>query len=462
MNNIINVLSQFRSKRILVIGDVMLDHYIYGKAERISPEAPIPVIKFGREEFRLGGAANVAANIASLSGKVTLVGAIGNDAQGEEFKKLLKKSGIDFIPVHAESTIQKTRIVSEEPQYQQHIRLDREETSIKKIDLSSVFRIFESFDLIVISDYAKGMINPGLVSLLKKFARENNKKIIVDPKPANIRMYSGVFLITPNEKEAIAMASLSDVYTAGESLRKELSTSVLVTRGKKGMSLFNGSVKDIPTYAKEVVDVSGAGDTAIAALALGIASGLDLEEAAILSNHAAGISVSKHGTSTVSLLELERQISSESGKVKSLSELKNLADGYRKDGKKIVWTNGFFDLLHSGHIRHLRKAREFGDCLIVGINSDDSARLLKGFGKLTRSERTRAEIVSSLEFVDWVLIFHEQDVTRCIETLKPDFFIKGGNYNLETIHQGERRVLESYGSKIIFLPLIDSPQMEDL
>jgi rfaE bifunctional protein kinase chain/domain len=301
MNNqeLLNILNKFKDQRILVIGDLILDKYIEGNVKRISPEAPVMIVNKKSENCILGGAANVAANITSLSGEAILKGFIGKDKEGEKIITLAKKRKIKFIPEYNSKTTKKTRITSEN---QQLLRIDDEDISPKFFNFETIKQEIEKADLVVISDYGKGVITSDLMKLLE------NKKTIVDPKPKNKSLYSNVFLLTPNTKEALEMSGCTDVYETGEKLKKELSSNIIITRGKEGMSVFNNGVKNIPTYAKEVYDVTGAGDTVIATIGLALASGANLNQAAIIANYAAGIVVAKYGTSKVNFLELKNQI----------------------------------------------------------------------------------------------------------------------------------------------------------
>lgn len=320
MNKLIKIIEQFKSKKILVIGDVMLDKYIWGEVTRISPEAPVQIVNVMREEYVPGGASNVAANIAELGAKAWMVGVVGND---ETRNKLInetakKKINSDYLISDPEKrTILKVRVFGGK---QQLLRFDYEKkgdisrNTEQKI-LSSIKEIIKDIDAVIVSDYAKGTITGDLMEALKELCKKNSMLLIVDPKPEHKEYYKNVTLITPNTTEAKKMAGLSedaeeDVESVGKRLLAELNSNVLITRGERGMSLFekNGSILSIPTFAKEVYDIIGAGDTSVAALALALASGASLEESAIIANHAAGITVGKVGTSTVTAEELKRSI----------------------------------------------------------------------------------------------------------------------------------------------------------
>ncbi len=445
------VLDKFSDVRIAVVGDVMLDTYVYGSVNRISIEAPVPIIHVEGKTYELGGAGNVAANIASLGGKIFLFGYTGQDSAREILLKKLNENNInhELFPV-LQKTIQKTRIMGNN---QQIVRIDEEfyESGRENIEreLASAVSSVDA-DIIIASDYAKGCLSGNLFSKIKSY--NSGKKIIVDPKPQNQDNYFGVYLIKPNLKEAKEMTGLDDVEEIGKKLQEEFDTKILLTRGRNGMSLFyENKVINIPTQAKEVYDVTGAGDSVMATLGLCLASGVSLEDSAFLANHVAGIAVGKVGTSSVSRNELIEVVNSENRKIKNLEELIGIKEDYKRKGRSVVWTNGCFDLLHAGHVNYLKKAKEQGDCLIVGLNTDDSVRKLKGDGRPINTEQLRAEVLASLECVDYVLIFDELSVENYLNRLKPDIYVKGGDYDKEKIHQGERRIIENYGGKIKFI-----------
>jgi D-beta-D-heptose 7-phosphate kinase/D-beta-D-heptose 1-phosphate adenosyltransferase len=440
------IIRKFPEKRVLVIGDVMLDRYIKGDVERISPEAPVPVVRVNAGESVPGGAANVAANIVSLTGKASLFGFVGKDSAGATLSKLMAEKGIEFFPSFSNSTIEKVRVMSGMHQF---LRMDYEEIPPKSIESLNFEKEAEKADAIIVSDYAKGAITPELMEKLKR----TGKKIIVDPKPKNAELYKGVYLIKLNESEALNIARCNDVFEAGKTIREKLGARVIITRGAKGAAVFDDEIKEIPTMAHEVFDVSGAGDTVIAALALAIAAGANIDEAMIVANCAAGIKVEKVGTSAVRISEVEDRMFKEERKIKSREEMKQIIDECRKKGKKVVWANGCFDILHEGHVKALKKTREKGDLLVVGLNSDSSVRQLKGAGRPIRHQEARAEILASLECVDYVVIFDELDAAEMLGYLKPDIFVKSSDYSIEKMNSEERKILESYGAEIKFVPL---------
>tara|TARA_Y100000034_G_C6898257_1_gene414635 strand:+ start:145 stop:1881 length:1737 start_codon:yes stop_codon:yes gene_type:complete len=439
-----HVIDKFSEKKILVIGDVMLDSYLQGNVSRVSPEAPIPVINVTDKKYKVGGAVNVASNVVSLGGSASIFGFVGEDREGQILRAMVEKEGIDCNFDLCGKTTVKTRVIGNN---QQIARLDEENTEEKEFSSSMRSKLLdkaEEADAIIVSDYAKGTLTEDLFTLLQNY----KSKIIVDPKPKNKSLYRDVFLITPNEKELFEMTNLTEFNECGRSLSKELSSHVLATRGAKGMTVFSDSFMEIPTYAKEIYDVVGAGDTVVATLALSISSGASLEESAIIANHAAGITVSKRGNHSVSQNELRNSISQSEERVVGLEELKRIVEEERNKGKKIVWTNGCFDLLHSGHVKYLKEAKKFGDVLIVGLNSDSSVKKLKGDGRPINSEKERAEIISSLGIVDYVLIFEEDTVVNQIKELRPDVYVKGGDYTQEMVNKEERRVMEELGTDI--------------
>ena len=454
MLDLIKKVKKSKQKRILVIGDLILDKFTYGQINRISPEAPVQVVKVEEEIYELGGAANVASNIKSLNGNVKVFGFAGDDEYRKIMENLFKEKRIDYCIEKSSKTTLKNRFISKK-QHQQLLRVDYEDNSEKIFSSETKKRLEQEINdsnIILLSDYAKGAITKDLMNFLKK----SNLRIIIDPKPENKKLYKGAFLITPNRDEALLMASRKDIKSAGNYLRKKLNSNVLVTLGEKGMMLFSDKDLEIPTYAREVFDVTGAGDTVNATLALFISSGSSLKDAAILANYAAGIAVSNPGTYNVKLSELEERVSGEKEKIKTPEQLRSIIADLKRKNKKVIWTNGCFDLLHEGHVNYLRRARELGDCLVVGINSDLSIRKLKGKNRPIINENARMEIISSLEAVDYVMLFPETSVEKYMQMLKPNTFVKAGDYSLKIMNQNERKAIESYGGEITFIPIKDA------
>ena len=451
-NNLVHILRKFPEQKIIVVGDVMLDEYIYGNVSRISPEAPVPIVHAKGESFyELGGAANVASNISSLKGRVSLFSFIGKDRNAEILKQLLKNKNIGYFLDVNSLTTHKLRVIGNS---QQIVRVDYEEDSDKRFTDETkkvLLKEAEQGNIILVSDYAKGTVTQDLIDLLHSF----KERIIIGPKPKNKSLYQGAYLVIPNEKEALEMSGYPDIEQAIVKLRQEFSSNILVTRGERGMLLFTDRKIEIPTYAKEVYDVSGAGDTVIATLSLALSSGSSLEEAAILANNAAGISVEKRGTYSVGLNELESRILSEERKIVDFDELRKIRADLKRKSRKVVWTNGCFDIFHLGHKKYLEEAKKQGDVLIVGIDSDESVRKLKGSGRPINSEIDRAEILAGMGFIDYVTIFPYGAVENYLRELKPDIYAKGGDYTIDTINQTEKRIIESYGGRIVIMPKIE-------
>ncbi len=445
MEGLLKILKEFPNRKITVIGDVMLDTYKYGNTLKLSPEAPVPVVVNPSVLNLPGGAANVASNISSLNGKVSLFGFIGRDSAGKILSDLLEEGGVRFFPSYSDKTTQKERIAS-----QQHIvRVDYEDSQAKKINHPSLEEEIKDSDLIVVSDYSKGAITQDLMECLKSFG----KRIIADPKPQNIEFYHNVNVLKMNQNEAFEVSREKEIYSAGKALSEKFCSDVIITRGSDGVVLFGKFSAEFPASARNVSDITGAGDTFLAALSLSLSSGAKLEDAVLISNYASGIAVSKKGTYSVKLSELEREILGEESKIKTFDELSEIVNDLREKKRKIVWTNGCFDLPHAGHSKHLKESKKFGDYLLVGVNSDSSARQNKANlpgPRPVMGEQERAEVISSFGCVDYVIIFPEIDTTRYLSAFKPDFYVKGGEYKPETINQREREVINSYGGKIVF------------
>jgi D-beta-D-heptose 7-phosphate kinase/D-beta-D-heptose 1-phosphate adenosyltransferase len=465
-SHLLAIIKKFPHQKVAVFGDIMLDEYLYGTVSRISPEAPVPILRVEKKEYFLGGAANVAHNISSLGGKAHLFGLLGDDHKSKTIIRMLDEKGISHtLYDRLKETIQKTRIIASN---QQIVRVDSEEAVALSMDIEKNIRseiAHISPSIIVVSDYAKGFITVGLLSLLKDYTAQNGIKLIIDPKPGHKHFYPGAFLITPNTSEAFEMSGVYSIEEAGKKLKDELSSHILITKGKDGMSLFekgNDKVLHFPTRAREVYDITGAGDTVAAALSLALSTGATLKDATILANHVAGLVVEKIGTACVSKSELEDILESENKKIRNLAQIKEIVQDYKQKGKKIVWTNGCFDLLHGGHVKYLEKARQFGDVLIVGLNSDESVRRLKGSERPILKQEERAEILSALEFVDYILIFSEENVSRHLKQIKPEVYVKGGDYDIERIDQEEKKVLLEYRATIQFIPFIKGYASSDI
>ena len=447
---------------IVVFGDVMLDRYVSGSVDRVSPEAPVPVLKPIKEEIRLGGAANVALNLSSLGSKVSLIGISGKDSSSAQILKLLKENKIKSELVKSSlPTITKLRLLSSK---QQLLRVDNEE-EFTKDDWSSVKRRFDksislkSNNLLIISDYGKGTLQD-IPAIIRK-AKKLKKTVLVDPKGDNFSKYKGADVITPNFSEFTGevgpVKSEREITTKAKSLIKSLNLgALLVTRGSDGMTLFNkekGKVvrSDFPTQAKEVFDVSGAGDTVIASLAAALSAGFDMSSAVKLANVAAGIVVGKSGTATASLSEIEPHFSGEE-LISSLSEVKKRSSMLKQDRKRVVFTNGCFDILHAGHVHYLEEAKKLGDELVVGLNSDSSVKSLKGKGRPVNNLEQRAKVLSSLRCVDKVVSFSDETPLKLIKAIKPDVLVKGGDYKVKGV-VGHKEI-KSWGGVVKIIPLV--------
>lgn len=450
---------QFNNAKVLVLGDVMLDRYWFGATNRISPEAPVPVVKVQEREDRAGGAANVAMNIASLNVPVTLHGLVGNDDAGRALDKLLSEHSIQnqCVAVDSHPTITKLRILS---RHQQLLRLDFEE-GFHNLDcqalLAKLAAEITAYGALILSDYGKGTLDA--VQQMIQIARQANVPVLIDPKGTDFERYRGATLLTPNMSEFEAVAGHcrdeDEIVTKGLKMIADFDLSaLLITRSEKGMTLLrpNQDPFHLPTQAKEVYDVTGAGDTVISVLATAIADGRPLEEACYLANAAAGIVVGKLGTSTVSPSELEQAIHqrAETGfGVVSEDELKAIVKQSKTRGEKIVMTNGCFDILHPGHISYLENARKLGDRLIVAVNTDESVKRLKGESRPINDLDARMAVLAGLASVDWVVPFGEDTPQRLIGEILPDLLVKGGDYKPEEIagsqevwaNGGEVRVL---------------------
>lgn len=448
-------LPEFSQADVLVIGDVMLDRYWHGPAQRISPEAPVPVIKVETIEERPGGAANVAMNVAALGARVSLVGLTGDDEAAAQLYQALSYVGADcdFVQIPSHPTITKLRILSRN---QQLIRLDFEEpfspADAVLIRQKMQFKV-KNAGAVVLSDYAKGALND--VQALISIAKDAGVPVVIDPKGTDFERYRGATLLTPNLLEFEAVAGKCNdeqqlVERAMWLLQEYELSAVLVTRSEHGMSLIqpHKTPLHLPTQAQEVFDVTGAGDTVIGVLASALASHLSLEEACYLANSAAGVVVGKLGTSTVTPAELSKAIHARpNDNFGCISEdiLEEQVRQARLRGEKIVMTNGCFDILHAGHVSYLANARKLGDRLIIAVNSDSSTRRLKGASRPINTLNNRMQVLAALDSVDWVVAFEEDTPARIIERILPNLLVKGGDYLPEQV-AGATAVLANGGA----------------
>jgi len=433
----------FYDVRVLVVGDVMLDSYWRGDTSRVSPEAPVQIVQVKQLEDRAGGAANVALNVKALGAQVAIIGFIGKDNPGHSLREILNKHQIDDYLIETSNlpTVNKLRVISHN---QQLIRLDFEE-GFSNGDFSLFFDHYKSqiksADIVILSDYGKGSLFH--VQELIKIARVANVPILVDPKSKDFDIYRGATLIKPNLSEFQAIVgqcdSDDDLARKGLELINKLELEgLVVTKSGKGMSLIikDGTAMHIPARTREVYDVTGAGDTTIATLATALASGLEFPESVILANAAGGVVVRKLGTSTVSLSELRRAMQRQQdpwAAVLTEDELLQQVKESKAQGEKIVITNGCFDILHSGHVIYLEKAKALGQRLIIAVNDDESVRRLKGANRPVNSLQQRMLVLASLRSVDWVVPFSEDTPARLIEAISPDVLVKGGDYKASQI-----------------------------
>jgi D-beta-D-heptose 7-phosphate kinase/D-beta-D-heptose 1-phosphate adenosyltransferase len=465
-----SLFSHIGSIRCLVVGDLMLDEYLWGKAERISPEAPVQVVDVVREELRLGGAGNVVNNLVALGAQVAVCSVVGEDANGRALLEDFTRRGVAVDAIFrdpARRTSRKTRVVAS---HQQIVRIDRESRDPLSVEIeervcSWITGHAASFNVILLSDYLKGVLTRRVIEAVVAAARPTVIPVLVDPKGIDFARYQGATILTPNRKEAEAAAGIPILDTqslgqaAGLIMAQAGLENLLVTRSEEGMSLFSrsGETVHIPTVAREVFDVSGAGDTVLASLAIGVAAGLGMAEAARLANIAAGIAVGKLGTSTVSPDEIINAValthSDSDSKIKHLDVLTAIITAEKARGKQVVFTNGCFDLLHAGHVKYLQKARSLGDLLVLGLNSDASVRSLKGEKRPLIGEEERAHILAALDCIDYVVIFDEDTPLELITALKPHILAKGGDYTADGVVGKD--VVEAYGGRVELVTFVD-------
>ncbi len=454
---------------VLIVGDIMLDRFVYGSADRLSPEAPVPVLKFDRENVMPGGAANVARNVCEFGAAVELIGLVGRDSPLDELRRLTASyPGWRMSAVASESrrTTVKSRFVVDR---QQILRVDREDARAadpteEAALIAAVQEAVGRADLVILSDYAKGVLTPALVQAAIAAARARSIPVIVDPKTDDFRRYDGATLVTPNLLEferAVGRRCPDDesvAVGAAELLGRAAIDAILVTRGGQGMTLAmrNTAPVHLRTAARQVFDVSGAGDTVISVLGVLLAEGQSPADAAFAANLAAGLVVEKLGTASVTREELvsEMRQRHESGwdrKILMLDGATRVRDQWRAAGERVVFTNGCFDLLHPGHISLLRQAKAAGSKLIVGLNSDASVGRLKGPTRPVQDQDARALVLSALDCVDLVIIFGDDTPLTLIEALRPDVLVKGADYRADQVVGHD--VLAAYGGEVVLAQL---------
>ena len=435
---------QSKAPKILVIGDLMIDHYLWGSCERISPEAPVQVVNVKSESSVLGGAGNVINNLRALGAQVDVISVIGGCEISDELKNLLKNIKVDtryLITQKDRITSKKSRIIAAQ---QQVVRYDRESSDeisagSQKSILESFTSIINNYDGVLLSDYGKGVLTSGLTQSLINIANKAHKKVLVDPKGLDYSKYKGAYLLTPNKKEAseATQVTIKDEISLTQAitqLKTECDLNVsLITLSEGGVAIYDNDLRTHPTVAREVFDVTGAGDTVLASLGFALACGCQIDDAVKFSNLAAGVVVGKIGSATATLneiIEYESSLnkSTSDEHIKTLDEILILSKELKARGKKIIFTNGCFDILHAGHVRYLEIAKSYGDILILGLNSDRSVSALKGEGRPINSQMDRAYILAALEAVDYVVVFDDDTPYDLIKAIKPHVLVKGGDY----------------------------------
>jgi len=456
---------QGKTPKVLVIGDLMVDHYMLGACERISPEAPVPVVSIACENKTLGGAGNVCNNLRAFGAQVDIISVIGDCEISKKLMLLLKEINIDskyLIIEKGRVASKKTRIIAAQ---QQVLRYDHEssnEISVEsqKYILEIFLTVVNKYDIVLISDYNKGIMTFDLTQSLISSAKKANKKVIIDPKGLDYSKYKGAYLLTPNKKEAaeatqIAIKDNESLTQAIIKLKADYELDVsLITLSDQGIAFYNDRLRILPTLAREVFDVTGAGDTVLASLGFTLACGYKIDEAVKFSNLAAGVVVEKIGSATVTLKEINIYESSlnkygSDAYIKTLEEITLLSRDLKEKGKKIIFTNGCFDILHAGHVHFLEIAKSYGDVLILGVNSDRSVSELKGVGRPINRQLDRAYILAALEVVDYVVIFDEDTPHNLIESVVPHVLVKGSDY------EGQFVVGQDIAEELKLVPLVD-------
>ena len=470
-------LSGFSNLRVLVAGDFMLDEYLWGRVDRISPEAPVAVVEVERETRTLGGAGNVVNNLVALGARVEVLGLVGDDNPGRLLHQEMTRLGVGVEGLFTDPgrrTSRKTRVIGAA---QQVVRIDRETRTPAPPAFEAAARDFlaarlPEFHALVLSDYAKGVLTPGLVQELIARGRARGCPVVVDPKGADYSGYAGATVITPNRKEAeltagASLARWDDLVHTGHRLRERLGLDyLLITLGAEGLVLFARDRREmhLPTRAREVFDVSGAGDTVAALMALGLAQWGDPVLAATLANLAAGVVVGKVGTQPIFRAELARELGQEGTrleeKIRPLAELRLVLSQLQAQGKKVVFTNGCFDLLHGGHIKFLEESRRLGDALVVAVDSDASVRQVKGEGRPVIGEDQRVRILAALTAVDYVTVFTSGQLPEILAGLRPDVLTKGSNYPEAQV--AGREIVASYGGQVALIPVTETVSVTDL
>jgi D-beta-D-heptose 7-phosphate kinase/D-beta-D-heptose 1-phosphate adenosyltransferase len=462
------LVQRFSDCRLLVIGDLMIDEYVWGEVDRISPEAPVQVVSVVREDLTLGGAGNVVNNLRALGGQVAVAGVVGTAADGNRMIEMFARLAVDCRGVVQEAerpTTRKTRIIASN----QHVlRVDREtkrDIAAASFDRLVAFieAVMPEIDIVLVSDYNKGLVTPELVARIAAVAGQHGKSIIVDPKGQDYTKYRGATLLTPNRKEASLASGIEirDDASLEKAAARIMATAgiekLLITLGKNGMALFESGrpVYRIATRARQVYDVSGAGDTVLSVLGLALGAGASFQESVRMANSAAGIVVGKVGTAPVSTDELTGALTNTGGrfpsKHRTLEELPAIVGDLQRNGQKVVMTNGCFDLLHAGHVQLFAAAKELGDFLIVAIDDDASVRALKGNARPVIRAEERIRILSALDSVDAVVVFASDRLESLLEAIRPDVLVKGSNYDSDQVRGGELVIRQ--GGRVALIPI---------
>ncbi|MBN2593956.1 MAG: bifunctional heptose 7-phosphate kinase/heptose 1-phosphate adenyltransferase [Sedimentisphaerales bacterium] len=473
--NLLKILNDIGSPEVLVVGDFMLDVYIYGDAEKISPEAPVPVLKISETEYRCGGAGSVAANLTALGAKACCLGIIGDDRDSEILKTKLIEAGANIdslLQAANRPTTSKQRLIglAQHLHRQQLIRMDKESTEPFAGDLiESILSAYKDklpdVDMVCLQDHNKGLLSDSLCREMIRLANQANKKILVDPSlTSDYSKYTGATAITPNRKESSGAArfEVSDSEKAAKAadylFQKLRLEAIVITLDKEGAYLkTENKCLMIPTRPRSVYDVTGAGDMVLATLAAALASGCDYETAVQLSNITGGIEVEKFGTATVTIQEIADEIAGRnrgiSGKIQTIDSLLSELARHRRRKKTIVFTNGCFDVLHRGHIEYLKFCRQQGDIVVLGLNSDNSIRAIKGPGRPINNQDDRAALLAAMEMVDYITLFDEPSVLNLIMKVRPDVLVKGEDWAIKGVVG--REFVESYGGKVTLAPLVN-------
>ena len=456
---------QGKSPKILVIGDLMIDHYLWGSCERISPEAPVQVINVGDESMSLGGAGNVINNLNALGAQVDVISVIGNCETSGKLKALLANIKVNtkyLITQNKRVTSKKTRIISSQ---QQVVRYDHESTDeisdeSQKSILASFEKLVSNYDAVLLSDYGKGVLTIELTQSLIAIANDKNIKVLVDPKGLDYSKYRGSYLLTPNKKEAseatkINITDDASLTKAITQLKTEYDLDVsLITLSEQGVAIYDNKLRVHPTVSREVFDVTGAGDTVLASLGFALACGYKIDAAVEFANLAAGVVVGKIGSAIATLneiIEYESSLnkSTSDEHIKTFDEIASLSKELKARGKKIIFTNGCFDILHIGHVRYLETAKSYGDILILGLNSDRSVTSIKGKGRPINIQLDRAYMLAALEAVDYVVVFDEDTPYDLIKAVKPDVLVKGSDY------EGKKVVGQDIADELKLVEFVD-------